>query len=871
MIGTLAWKEYREQRSVWVALAGLAAVLLWGLVELLEPMGLTPAGSSKMEILGGLAVVLACAYGLVSGALLLAGERETGTWGFLQALAGRRTPLWTTKAAMGAAMTLGQALVIMVLLMILGVFEPVYHWHGPFWLMVVLILPLVTFAWGLLSSALCRNVLVAAAIAIGLFLATELPVVLLVVFTHSAEVGGLGPVALGLIAFQVVLGLEALGASWRVVCQDRPRRKTGRQRSAAWRVLLWLVFRQGWGQIVTLGGASLLTGLVLPWAGLPLWIAVTLLLGVMAGTGVFAGEQLEGASRFLGDQRLSPGRVWLFKTVLWLGLAAAGTGLIFVGGIMSLELFGGLDETSRSIAAPIVARLFGTGPTILFPIALGLSLGLVYGFTVGQILVMVVRKSVVALVLAMVISAAVVGLWLPSLLAGGLAWWQVLVVPVLFLAAGRLAMWPWVSGRLNAGLPILCLAACGLVAAAWMAGCLWYRVAEIPDQGEPFDVGAYVAALPRPEQNEAGRLLERAAKELEEQYTRANEQIRPTTQLPGPAKNPESPEPSTTFNGQLFQVLIRGWAMRTPQLERWLDLMFEGQWVQTLREGVALPPGMLLDPRALTFGGRLDNIGWYTKAGDLLRVRALQLQEGDQDDEALDLLVTALALSRHLRHQAPSSSYYFGLAMEESCLTLLDQWRRRLKRPQAELLRRALEAVTSHEGQIPPLTDVVKADYFMLRNGFDNPTERSEATFRSSFRLGAELTALVYHAPWERARRERILNTVFAILLRSPATGPATLRHQVPGLAKSWVDHFLESGWSYRWAFEWRSLRLLRVFRLNLALALFEIETGKAAQTMNDLVPRYLPEALVDPDTGSALPLPSKEKPPAQGTPGPGE
>ena len=50
----------------------------------------------------------------------------------------------------------------------------------------------------------------------------------------------------------------------------------------------------------------------------------------------------------------------------------------------------------------------------------------------------------------------------------------------------------------------------GTHGALWLIGCLGWRVLEVPDVGEPFDVDSFRASLPSPAENEAGELIRKA-------------------------------------------------------------------------------------------------------------------------------------------------------------------------------------------------------------------------------------------------------------------------------------------------------------------------------------------------------------------------
>ena len=73
MIRTLAWKEYREHRSIWFTMVLLTGVIALAIAQF-------PSLEDPTDVRLGLAVLgLAAVYGVVCGAMMLAGERENGT------------------------------------------------------------------------------------------------------------------------------------------------------------------------------------------------------------------------------------------------------------------------------------------------------------------------------------------------------------------------------------------------------------------------------------------------------------------------------------------------------------------------------------------------------------------------------------------------------------------------------------------------------------------------------------------------------------------------------------------------------------------------------------------------------------------------
>ncbi len=95
MTAVLAWKVYREQRVLWLGMAGLAVVgYLLGVM--LFDRELNSLG------IGVLFCVIAYIYGLVVGAMLLAGESESRTAAFLESLPAGHLAVWRAKVAAGS-------------------------------------------------------------------------------------------------------------------------------------------------------------------------------------------------------------------------------------------------------------------------------------------------------------------------------------------------------------------------------------------------------------------------------------------------------------------------------------------------------------------------------------------------------------------------------------------------------------------------------------------------------------------------------------------------------------------------------------------------------------------------------------------------
>jgi hypothetical protein len=887
VIATLTWKEYREQSTIWVALAALGVVALAGLTAVLAPQGAAAAGPDQAVLLLVAATGLALTCGLVCGAQTLAGEAEGGTLPFLDTQPVLRRQVWAAKLVAGLSLTLLQGLLLGGVAAWLGLRGGLsWSWsHGGLsrwdWFWALPAVALEAYCWGLLGSALCKNVLVAVVVAAVLVMG---PWLLVTPPSWQEE-----PLVL---LVRAGLALAALTISVLVFTRpDRERRparaRTARRRSAADRpsdavVLLWLAARQGRGWLLALAVAAFVSALLLAGYGPVFWPVLTLVVGVVCGSTAFLAEQSEGTYWFLGEQRLPPGRVWLWKTGFWLAAAGAVSVLVL--------LAGGFHAGIVAAHAPAEGHSGGDGRWLfLVPPLAAAGLWLLYGFSIAQTCSLVWRRSAAALFMALVLSAAVSSAWAPSLLAGGLASWRVFVVPALLLAFNALVMRAWLDGRFYTWRPLAGLALCVALTAAWIAGCLWYRVAEVPAAGECLDIQAFVASLPPPEQNQAGSLIRQAMTRLKEQEGRAASAVNPP-QPPRPplpaAPDPAPPAPAAPddYPNRAQQVVENGWTGTDQELDRFFDALFQEGWADPLRQVTGLPLGMIVDPRQVTVSSNLDVAQQCRWAGILLTARGLQLQARGDDGAGLDHLLTALALSRQMRSRAVPFAWMVGVSVEQAALKGLDHWLERVG-PRPKLLRRALGELGRHEEALPLPSDPVLADYLTLQSLLDEPSQllrsSSGADRSQAARVTQELLGAAWQAPWEKARAERILRATTAGRLRGVEAGYAAIgaRRQADGFPPPSQGEQALEGWLaaddgpggaatrrrlarliwHSWLAEApmftpnlplaqaAGLCRVRGARLQLALALYQATEGRPAAALDDLVPRYLPVLPRDP------------------------
>jgi hypothetical protein len=898
VILTLLWKEYREHRSIWLTMVLLTGLFGFLVVRLSDPRGVAAASYLGLAVLG-----MAAAYGVVCGAMMLAGEREGGTLVFLEIFLGRRGILWLWKWLIGAALAVTEALAVALVLHLLKEGPPAWlaglvgrtssggfgGGLGPdgrlathYWFLVLPLVTLEAYAWGLMGSAMTRHVLVGAGVAIliaaPIWLVAVLPPAPVSLGLRLVAAGG--ALAVSLTVFQTQALDAPLAAPARADGRpdrrrlfldewERDRREVRRrapqmaredeplevipvhadeppaarrvrlptrgrvpEASSPGQVLLWLTFRQAPLVLIVLAALALLVGLGVPAAGPLLWPAATLLLGVACGVATFAQEQNDLSYQFLAAQHFPLRTVWRVKLLFWATAAALACLLVVLGGALAI-LVSALRVRQPVLDEPAPARLafaFGTLRQVLGPV-LYFGVWLVYGFCAGQLCVWLCRKSVLAVLLAGVVALGGGSLWLPSLLCLGMSGWQVWVPALLALLATRALVRAWAGGRIKERKPLLALAGFALVALAWAGLVFVWRMWEVPDPGEPLDPVAFRAALG--DDNRAAQKIQQALAEME------NPDARP------------------------------------------------GAWVVTLGEAARLPVGVIETPRKDGQESSLLHLPACRTMTEKLRALASAALGAGRPAGAVDYLGHILALSRNLRNKAPVASYLAGVDAEASALQGLDEVLAHGK-PAPELLRRILDELNRHAAETPPALDCLQTECYRARGLLERPTNWSFHTGpdRVPEKWLADGIALSLQTPWEDERKARLWRAVWAGLfqaVRTPywqlpgaAKGPEFRRETTRDILEGWLPpaegpsltrerlaRLLDDSWlsdmrlfapvvRLRGAVtraQWR----VEAHRLKVALGLYQLRERKAAQRLEDLVPKYLPTLPLDPYSGQGF------------------
>jgi hypothetical protein len=848
MNAAICWKEYRQQRAMWLAIGALGVLLVLGIgASAGRGSGrdrFTDAG--VQNILITLGFVLIIAHGVASGAQLLAAEKEDATLGFLDTFPAERRDVWRAKALAGLMLVVAEGLLLAALGLGLGYLP----------LRLALAVPLVgvdALIWGMVAGAWCRNVLLAVLTGIGLLLASW---IIPFITTATAPY----------IAVKAALALVGAVLAQRWFCDtDRARRSSAQPAAAAartpssWVAMTWLMVRQGRWLIVGTAAAALVAGVLVNFAPLVLYPAATLLVGLVCGVATFAPEQAGRQQSFLGAQRLPPGRVWLHRVGCWAFVAVVLSGLLWAVAVAALVV--GDSQAQLYTGGDDYWRLRWWGGGLQVDATLFLSLWLVHGFCLGQFCALWATRPVIAAIVAAAVSATLSILWLPSVLLGELALWQVLGVPVLLLAGSRYFFWRWLTGVLYTRAALLRLGALTLVSVLWTGAALAYRVSSIPDVGS---LGS--ADITPAWQDEAGPLIRRAGKELQAQRSKM-----------------DAARARRVFE-TLAELRTDGWPKDDAETACWLDEVCAGQWFQDIHRAARLPLGVVQDPRLVDILGRdqwdLDEVA------AILNGRAFQVVATGTAEQALDPIETLLGLSRQFRNHAPPWLQGRGSHLEGTALTALATWLE-TARPSPDVLRRALVVLARHERQRPGERQALLATYLVVKNTVEfDPLSVFWHHVAPIPHLDRPLWLWAWQAPWEAARQDRLGRLVYSVWLQQAdkpyweleaerrrilaasgtpdVYGRIALECRFPPAAGPGADWSPER-WGRLLVHSWPIMlryyypgpphlqMRLRGELLTTALLLYRADKGRLPEKLEDLVPDYLTALPLDPFSGKAF------------------
>jgi hypothetical protein len=857
MILPLAWKEYREQRSIWLILLATSLIALYAVVQIFAPAAATQIHRDLLVVMVVILVATAGIYGVVCGSLLLAGEDESGMQPFLHRHAGWRFRIWIGKFLIGSILTITFGLALAGGWQLINVQSEGLRFETFYWVLPAAAVE--AFAWGLLGGALMRTTMAAAVVS---------AVFVIIVWMTT----GFSSESQDLLRARVAMLVLALVTAALIYCDRDVRRimtagrverlLTRNRAPGGWLSLFWLLYRQTRWQMLLLTAIGAVVGVfLLPLFGSLAWGAYSLVLGMVFGVSLFPGDQPAGKV-FLGERRIPPWQVWWAK-MLWALLFMAGmtvilTGLLNIHTEMDIVLKqASRDHINRELG-PLPILTHDTGQLVFAVYCAA------YGFCIGQLLSFLFRKSLVALVLTLLLSCLLPLVWVPSMVAGGLRPWQLFLPLLPLLMATWLVMRAWMADRLTTWRPALVVLACVFLAVLLTVGGICYRVVQIPDVGKPLDVDSFRAQLSR----ERTGKLELALREVVSDYQANRKRISEEWVAKGNGDN-EQASADQVFGEPLNKVVHGGATHLDKDLARFLDEMFAGKWVEELQEALLLPADMLDNPNTMgsfvssRLGYELDTIA------QLLRARALQLWNRGDQPGAVQQLASMLRLSRIMRYRASLDRHFSGNRIERLALDGVGSWLNQERPPPVSLVHSLFTQLGEEERKRPSLRETLKVEEVARHNMLSEPVylaalfdpERRFVPDQSSKKMDQYLALATVQIPWEKERLRRRVDQfsqrfLGALELPFPIERPFMNRDQRN--PRAMIEEEIERNGLHM---EVRTARMLnfmdkaglcrlRATRVVLALVLYQLEEGKTAPSLDSLVPRYFDALPEDPYSG---------------------
>ena len=791
----LLWKEYREQQAAWLVFAFL------GIVTSLVATVLPEANALDWVIpVQGL---LVGSYGVICGAILLAGETEEHTQLLLDRLPVSRHTLWIGKLLAGVALVLMLAVfVALTLLAVPGL---------PLALLGVLpVVALLGLFWGMWGGAFASTVLGGIANAL-LFVLGAVPLWGFLIFVGLRIVGmdsawaqtTILPVVVALLYF-----VPPLISSHRRYCQPDIERiaSMGPEDRMHASVNGWLVedlrliWRLSWPLLTTLLALALPLGYLCTINNLMTWPICTALLGILVGVSLFRGEQ-SGALQFWADQRLPVTNLWTSRVLF------AGFFMVVVICMMCIPAWNvvnhsrvALDDTPFGVV----------GNRLLFtqiPLATWVLLWPVSGFAGGLLAGMLFRKPIVAGVVALGVTLLLVAPWVPSLVTGELTWWVAVAPSVVLIVALRFMTHRWATRQSLArplmftGLLLLGVTALGLVS----------RFALLKEIPEPARLRDFLSQLPA-KPTEGTELIRQGCEQARSRHRK-------------PASHEWRDHPERSYLADLAKNLHKPWPETEGLDAWWREEIYDPDWYALMGRAPQHPVGILIDPRYVPVHLAIPSVEGSDVAALLLAAEALRMQRRANDPS---VFVRHLEICLYAARTFDTGSTWQGqLAasrFESVILTAVEGWLARLE-GRVDLLERVQTLLDAHPGAPDP-ESVRLAGYTTIQRVFESPQYAGMPPI--TFALQPEEQAWISTSlllPWERERLNRQWRSYFFDDKRLPA--------QLPSVGGFYPVHDVSF-------YRRRQLRL-DIARLQIALRRFEEEKGKPALSLDDLgrpVPR---------------------------------
>jgi hypothetical protein len=859
--GRIFWKEWRAQRSFWLALFGMAIGL--DILFLFATFWNGSATLDQLRAYNFVAIVLACSFATGSAAIAFAGEVEGKTYGLLQRIPLRARDLFVGKLSLSL---LGSYLLLVVAWaagqLILSSSSPGRIHALPSdiaeeWQLFSALLtkPLAFVVVGGLVSLVLSDVLLTSIVAgvataavfalpaIRNHLANEALIIAVVAvcdfFLVRRWVRDAGSVGWGLFPHRA-RSRWRVGTGVRTTAVESMRSAVAWQRGAS--SLIWKEFRQAapfnlklWvAGIVAIVLAAVSNNLNLHddhWvAGVSLTLIA--LAPLLVGVAAVRAERRDGSFRLLADHGVSPHGMTVCKHLIWLTLSLVifGTLLYLDRNLLAVDLPRARNASLWYIAA--AAASVRSGLHSVEPIAVDIAgpLG-VAGFYVvllyamGYLAGILIPGAVAAFFVSAIGLLGLVLCWSLVLFLGIPFWWTVGAIPVICLAAAWARTPDWLLGRNT-------LRAWGKVAAfvvvpliAMFVGIAIFRITEIPATIMPeavLDAGSTMNAGPG--QTAASSLFIAA--------------VQATT----------SPPP-LGLNGRGTLILQDGWQESRPPEQQWVAR--NAAAVKLALEASELAGKSVGTSQASETYHRnlqVSDPARFVSLQELLLYNARKLESEGHLDEALACYVALARLS----------------GQPNAALVWIDSWAMKADQTGA----RIKQAIREFEAMLPKsgaLSSEILRDWGRDRNLVHQAVWHGSQTDPNQ-RSVSELWWTRWFFPWELMRLERLEDAVCARDLEAARS----IEHELDatGFVATASERMAEWDRNSFPYYYWKTtfappdaignlftgperyvdgLALVRMRLIELALIGFEREHHQLPASLNALVPAYFAKVPIDP------------------------
>ncbi len=751
----LWWKDARQFWPMWAFLAALVALYQYIIVYY-------HLDRANETVFLPLALFWAGVYALAAGSAAFAGERETRTLGFLDAIPVPRRVLWNSKASFAFVSTLGVAIVLAILAESATTRES--NQGIGTWEAIVAFTPIVveSLCWGLFWSSFLPNALFAASLSIACLTFDW--------FILAPLVPGFGVIkpspnrglarSIGDISYLAFIpSLIALFLSRSIVTyrERRSSRSVARARSRV-RIRLvrehevpgtairvrrerFVTTRRLVWQTLTVDSARFSIALVA--ASIPILIfqrlqqstqilpffersgisfIIALFVGLETGIGVFSWENARETYRFYVHNGVRPGFVWLVKQFVWIGILTVAITTC----LAAIQLTNGVQDHPD---------IYHQRETIfLFALVL-------HCYAVGQFMGMILPRAITAFVLGLCV-AAITAIPPIAIAAGRLAPdWILLTTPILFLGASYFWVSDWMNGRRNVASWARLASVVVAVALAEISVFGAYRAFSVPNYDDYVKLEGDVPAqiLMSKNAQETGRTLEILASDIHCNRVQFNNQV-----------------------GEMLFVIQHGWKSDSKAaVEFWSN---NKDAVDEIRRA-ALRPETPIRPIPLGVD-QPPTPAWINdlyKLAILLGLDASERRSRADLAGAWDDIEAMINLGRRVTVVATSDQWLVGHSILTAADALAVDWSLDARLTTADIERALKSLLKTPEGGT--FADSIRVEAWLAIHRTRSGRPYPENSQDNMSLLISDVLMIYMNTPWERERSYRVIKLIAAASL----------------------------------------------------------------------------------------------------------